>query len=224
MVGRGTSASGRFSRPGENLKSCVSRVKESMDVDMADLCRKANSCPNGCLFSNDSCIHLTPDQFTFIGGTHHSLSEWDPEKKDALEMSAENIRKTIGDKESAREKCRASWDIRSLWGIRVTTEEAYRKVKEHFEFMRWYVRGFRLTARGYCFGRYVRGKDGNDVIAEGKTAAALLEENIQEMERYREKLCAMPLIHTYPFDAQLNPERVDFYIHALKEMSGGNER
>ena len=97
-------------------------------------------------------------------------------------------------------------------------------MKEHFEFMRWYVRGFRLTARGYCFGRYVREKDGNDVIAEGKTAAELLKENIQEMECYREKLCTMPFIHTYPFDAQLNPERVDFYIQALKKMSGGTAR
>ncbi|WP_140398003.1 hypothetical protein [Lachnoclostridium sp. An169] len=206
--------------PGE-LKSCIGRMKEWLD-ETWPIVEKTNFV-NGCLFSNDSCIHLTPDQFTFIGGTHHSLSEWDPEKKDALEMSAENIRKIIGDKEWAREKCEKLADQVSS-GNPGLTEEAYDKVKEHFEFMRWYVRGFRLTARGYCFGRYVREKDGNDVIAEGKTAAELLKENIQEMECYREKLCTMPFIHTYPFDAQLNPERVDFYIQALKKMSGGTAR
>lgn len=67
--------------PGQ-LKTCVQTVKEIMD-ETWPIVEKTNFV-NGCLFSNDSCMHLTPEQFTFIGGTHHSLSEWDPEKKDAL--------------------------------------------------------------------------------------------------------------------------------------------
>lgn len=84
--------------------------------------------------------------------------------------------------------------------------------------MRWYVRGFRLTARGYCFGRYVAEKNTTDILAEGKTAAELLLNTIRELEEYREGLMETSFIKEYPFDAQLNPERVEFYTNALKRM------
>ena len=200
--------------PGQ-LKHCICRIKEIMDSTWP-IVEKTNFV-NGCLFSNDSCMHLTPDQFTFIGGTHHSLSEWDPEKKDALEMSPDNIRMIVEDKEEAYRKCEALSDkvLEENMGL---TEEAYTKMKEHFEFMRWYVRGFRLTARGYCFGRYVKEKDGRDLLLEGKSAFQLLEETIQEMETYMDGLIHTSFITKYPFDAQLNPERVAFYTDALKIM------
>ena len=152
-----------------------------------------------------------------IGGTHHSLSEWDPEKKDALEMSVENIARIIEDKEEAHVKCEKLVD-RVVAGNMGLTEDAYEKMKEHFEFMRWYVRGFRLTARGYCFGRYVTEKNAADMLVEGKTANVLLEETIHEMEKYREGLLQTTFIKKYPFDAQLNPERVAFYTNSLKRM------
>ena len=125
---------------------------------------------NGCLFSNDSCMHLTPEQFTFIGGTHHSLSEWDPEKKDALEMTKENIAKIVSDKEDAYLACEKLADMVEKENMGLT-ETAYEKMKEHFAFMRWYVRGFRLTARGYCFGRYVTERNEEDILLDGKTAS-----------------------------------------------------
>lgn len=200
--------------PGQ-LKTCVQTVKEIMD-ETWPIVEKTNFV-NGCLFSNDSCMHLTPEQFTFIGGTHHSLSEWDPEKKDALEMSVENIARIIEDKEEAHVKCEKLVD-RVVAGNMGLTEDAYEKMKEHFEFMRWYVRGFRLTARGYCFGRYVTEKNAADMLVEGKTANVLLEETIHEMEKYREDLLQTTFIKKYPFDAQLNPERVAFYTNSLKRM------
>ena len=200
--------------PGQ-LKTCVQTVKEIMD-ETWPIVEKTNFV-NGCLFSNDSCMHLTPEQFTFIGGTHHSLSERDPEKKDALEMSVENIARIIEDKEEAHVKCEKLVD-RVVAGNMGLTEDAYEKMKEHFEFMRWYVRGFRLTARGYCFGRYVTEKNAADMLVEGKTANVLLEETIHEMEKYREGLLQTTFIKKYPFDAQLNPERVAFYTNSLKRM------
>ena len=200
--------------PGQ-LKTCVQTVKEIMD-ETWPIVEKTNFV-NGCLFSNDSCMHLTPEQFTFIGGTHHSLSEWDPEKKDALEMSVENIARIIEDKEEAHVKCEKLVD-RVVAGNMGLTEDAYEKMKEHFEFMRWYVRGFRLTARGYCFGRYVTEKNAADMLVEGKTANVLLEETIHEMEKYREGLLQTTVIKKYPYDAQLNPERVAFYKNSLKRM------
>ena len=38
------------------------------------------------------------------------------------------------------------------------------------------------------------------------------------METYKEGLLQTSFISKYPFDAQLNPERVEFYINALKKM------
>ena len=201
--------------PGE-LKRCVEDVAEIMNATWP-IVEKTNFV-NGCLFSNDSCMHLTPEQFTFIGGTHHSLSEWDPEKKDALAMTPENIRSILADKDEARLRCEELAD-RVAGRNMGLTEKAYEQMREHFEFMRWYVRGFRLTARGYCFGRYVTEADPQDVIAEGRTAAQLLNETIREMEEYREALIKTDFIGRYPFDAQLNPERVLFYTNALKRMA-----
>ena len=129
----------------------------------------------------------------------------------------ENIKKIVADKEEAYVRCEKLVDQVETENMGLT-EEAYEKVKEHFEFMRWYVRGFRLTARGYCFGRYVTEKNKTDILAEGKTAACLLEETIEEMEKYREGLMKTSFIKKYPFDAQLNPERVEFYTNALKRM------
>ena len=201
--------------PGE-LKRCVEEVAEIMNATWP-IVEKTNFV-NGCLFSNDSCMHLTPEQFTFIGGTHHSLSEWDPEKKDALAMTPENIRSILADKDEARLRCEELAD-RVAGRNMGLADKAYEQMREHFEFMRWYVRGFRLTARGYCFGRYVTEADPQDVIAEGRTAAQLLNETIREMEEYREALIRTDFIGRYPFDAQLNPERVQFYTNALKRMA-----
>ena len=207
-------------QPGE-IKKSVNAIAKVM-VQTWPIVEKTNFV-NGCLFSNDSCMHLTPDQFTFIGGTHHSLSEWDPEKKDALAMTLENIAQILTDKDEAREKCEKlvdyvesdHEDIPYHFGL---TEEAYEKLCEHFEFMRWYVRGFRLTARGYCFGRYVTEVDAQGIVTEDKSALVLLDETISEMENYKAELVQKTFMKKYPFDAQLNPERVEFYTNALRKM------
>ena len=39
------------------------------------------------------------------------------------------------------------------------------------------------------------------------------------MEEYREGLLKNDFILKYPYDAQLNPERVKFYTDALKRMA-----
>jgi len=212
-------------QPGE-IKSSVKAIAKIMDQTWP-IVEKTNFV-NGCLFSNDSCMHLTPDQFTFIGGTHHSLSEWDPEKKDALAMTVENIGQILADKEEAKTNCEALVDYVTTEHVGVPkqfglTAQAYEKLCEHFEFMRWYVRGFRLTARGYCFGRYVTEVNPEDIVAEGKRARVLLEETISEMESYKAGLVQKSFMKKYPFDAQLNPERVEFYTNALRKMRDANE-
>ena len=201
--------------PGE-LKKCIEKIRELMD-ETWPIVEKTNFV-NGCLFSNDSCMHLTPDQFTFIGGTHHSLSEWDPQKKDALDMTPENVQRILADKDEALLRCEKLADrvSTSSMGLR---QEAYEDLREHFEFMRWYVRGFRLTARGYCFGRYADEVDRDAILAEDKSAGELLRQTIEEMEEYREGLLKNDFILKYPYDAQLNPERVKFYTDALKRMA-----
>ena len=199
----------------QELRLCIDEIAELMGKTWP-VVEKTNFV-NGCLFSNDSCLHLTPDQFTFIGGTHHSLSEWDPEKKDALAMTKENIAVIIGDKQQALEEMTELYN-HVLQGITGLSEDAYANLREHFDFMYFYVRGFRLTARGYCFGRYFTEVGKDDVLAEGKTARTLLSETIQEMESYKEELINQTFLSKYPYDAQLNPERVEFYTNALRNM------
>lgn len=197
------------------LKSCITSIRDIMNATWP-IVEKTNYV-NGCLFSNDSCMHLTPDQFTFIGGIHHSLSEWDPEKKDALEMTTNNIGKIISDKEEAFINCKALVEKVFAYNMGLN-DKAYADLCEHFSFMYWYVKGFRLTARGYCFGRYYTEKNGTDIIVEGKNAKELLENTINDLILYKKELMNQNFITKYPYDAQLNPERVEFYTKTLKKM------
>ena len=96
---------------------------------------------------------------------------------------------------------------------------AYAKLTEHFEFMRMYVRGFRLTARGYCFGRYASEINPGDILAEGKTAGELLKGVIREMEEYGGELHGCSFMQKYPYDAMLNPERVAYFLKDLRALA-----
>lgn len=200
----------------QELKSCIEWVKKIMSPTWS-IVEKTNFV-NGCLFSNDSCMHLTPAQFTFIGGTHHSLSEWDPEKKDALAMTPENIAAIINDKEFARDTCEKLVDFIEEGNCGLN-DTAYAKVCEHFSFMRWYVRGFRLTARGYAFSRYSAEVNPKEIISDGKSAGELLLETISEMEIYQKELPKNAFMVKYPYDAQLNPERVEYYLNDLRKTA-----
>jgi hypothetical protein len=173
---------------------------------------------NGAVFSNDSCILLTTGQFTFIGGTHHSLKEWDPTKEDALTMTKDNISQIVTDKDFALELCEKLYK-KVIEGNCGLNEKAYAKVVEHFEFMRMYVRGFRLWARGYCFGRYASEVNPKDILVEGKTAGDLLKEVIADIERYGKEVPNYTFTQKYPFDALLNPERIAYFLNDLKMLA-----
>ena len=133
-------------------------------------------------------------------------------------MTVENIQQIIKDKEEA-------WNLCDKLVSRVEsknmglTEEAYNDLVEHFTFMRWYVKGFRLTARGYCFGRYAVEKNTTDIITEGKNAGELLQKTITDLQDYKNELVKQSFINKYPYDAQLNPERVEYYTNALVGMA-----
>lgn len=172
---------------------------------------------NGAVFSNDSCLHLTTGQFTFIGGTHHSLKEWDASREDALAMTPANIARALGDKDEALRLCGELYALAEV-GHPALTAAAAAKFHEQFAFARMYVRGFRLTARGYCFSRYAAEVDAAAILADGKSARTLLEETIAQLEAYGEELPACSFMAKYPYDAMLNPERVRYYIGDLKAL------
>lgn len=171
---------------------------------------------NGCLFSNDSCLYLTTGQFTFIGGTHHSLREWDPAAADAMTMTPENIKGILADKDEALKNAQALYE-KSLTCAGALTERARAMFAEHFAFMRMYVRAMRLIARGYCFGRYVE-ENGADAPLPGGAAGKLLEGVVADLKAYAEDLLPCAFLEKYPFNAQLNPERVAHFTRDLQRI------
>jgi len=200
----------------QKLKKCVKWISSIMNRTW-DVVRNTNFV-NGAIFSNDSCIYLTTGQFTFIGGTHHSLKEWDPTKEDAMSMTRSNISQIIADKDFAFDLSEKLY-AKLMEGNCGLTEGAYAKVVEHFEFMRMYVRGFRLSARGYCFGRYASEIDPNEILVEGKSAGDLLKGVIADLEQYEKELPNCAFMQKYPYDAMLNPERVAYFINDLKSLA-----
>ncbi len=200
----------------QELKKCVKWISGILDQTWEVV--KNNNYVNGALFSNDSCIFLTTGQFTFIGGTHHSLKNWDPTKEDAMTMTPSNIAQIVADKNSALALAEQLF-ARVAEGNCGLTAAAYAKVVEHFEFMRMYVRGFHLAARGYCFGRYASEVNPGDVLVEGKTAGELLKGVIAEMEEYERVLPGCSFMEKYPYDAMLNPERIAYFLKDLRKLA-----
>jgi len=198
----------------QELKACIDTVVNIMDRTWP-IVEKTNYV-NGTLFSNDSCLYLSVDQFNFIGGTHHSLAEWDSSKGDAMTMTLENIRKIIQDKDVARAGAADLLaDIER--GIPGLTDEAYVQFLRHFRFMNYYVQAFRLSARGYCFSRYGEEVSAKDLLVEGKPAVLLLQEVIAELKELKQQIGDSGLLDFYPFDAQLNPERFDYFASDLQK-------
>jgi hypothetical protein len=137
-------------------------------------------------------------------------------------MSKENIGKIISDKNKARDLAEKLYE--EIAGENPgLNKKAYQNLLEHFSFMRMYVRAFRLSARGYCFARYAVEVDKNGILAEGKNAATLLLEVIRDLEEYAKELSGCSFLSKYPFDAQLNPERVDYFIKNLKGIAVKNK-
>jgi hypothetical protein len=200
----------------QKLKKCLKWISGIMNQTW-DVVRNTNFV-NGAIFSNDSCLYLTTGQFTFIGGTHHSLKNWDPTKEDALTMTKPNISHIIAEKEFALDLSEKLYAM-VMEGECGLNEAAYAKVVEQFEFMRMYVRGFRLSARGYCFGRYASEINAGEILVEGKTAGELLKGVIADMEQYGSELPDCAFMKKYPYDAMLNPERVAYFINDLKSLA-----
>jgi len=198
------------------LKKCIKWISNILNQTW-DVVKNTNFV-NGAVFSNDSCILLTTEQAAFIGGTHHSLKEWDPTKGDVLTVTKNNISQIVADKDFALDLCEKLYTevIEGNCGL---TEIAYKKLVEHFEFMRMYVRGFRLSARGYCFGRYASEVNPGDILVEGKTAGDLLKEVITDLEQYRKELSNCAFMQKYPCDALLNLERVTYFLSDLKALA-----
>lgn len=198
----------------QELKSCIDTVASIMDKTWP-IVEKVNYV-NGTLFSNDSCLYLSVDQFNFIGGTHHSLAEWDPSKGDALSITKENIIKIAKDKDDAREGA-AALLAEVEQGIPGLTEDAFKMLLKHFRFMSFYSQAFRLSARGYCFSRYAEEINAKEPLFEGKTAIELLQEVVTELELLKQQVQKSGLLDFYPFDAQLNPERFDYFANDLQK-------
>ena len=176
---------------------------------------------NGCLFSNDSCMYLTTGQFTFIGGTHHSLKEWNPDAADAMDMTPENIARIVADKDDALARATAL-NERLEERCPALTDAAWTKLKKHIRFMLLYVRAFRLNARGYCFGRYTE-LHGADAPLLNSTAGALLKEVVADLKVYQSEMSDWTILKEYPFEAQISPERLEYFTRDLERILKGGQ-
>ena len=134
-------------------------------------------------------------------------------------MTPENIAKIVADKDYALENAEKLYE-KVLVRTDALTDKAYAKFVEHFTFMRMYVRALRLSARGYCFGRYVE-DNGADAPLLDSTAGKLLEGVIADLKQYYEDLLPCAFLEKYPYDAQLNPERVVYFTRDLERILAG---
>jgi hypothetical protein len=199
----------------QELKACIQWMEEIMSRTWPTISKTVFV--NGAVFSNDSCVHVSFEQPTFIGETHHSLKNWDPTKSDVLTMTEENIKQILAEKDEA---LRMVDELHSkvLEGNAGLNEAAYQKLVEHFDFMRMYVRAFRLTCRAYCFTRYLKENDRDSALYVNSTPAKeLLYQTIEEIEQFTNQLQKCSFMRKYPYDEMLDPERFECFLKGVRE-------
>lgn len=198
----------------QEIKACINWISDIMEQTWPII--ENTVFINGTVFSNDSCVHVSLGQPAFIGETHHSLKNWDPDKKDVLAMTEENILEILAGRDKALQQVDKLYN-KLLEGNKGLNEAAYQKVVEQFEFMCMYVRAFRLTSRAYCFARYLK-ESGTDSKLQSKPVIELLKQAANEIEEFKEQLKSCPFMKKYPYDEMLEIERFECYVKDIRKI------
>lgn len=201
------------------LKNCLDWVSEIFEQTWPII--KNTVYVNDTVFSNDSCTHINLSQPTFIAETHHSRKNWDPESEDALAMTETNVERILAEKDEALQLVDQVYN-RFMEGNPGLKEDAYQKLKEHFDFMRMYVRAFQLTTRVYALTRYLLEK-GRDAKLHSKPVSGILKQAIEDLKEYKNQLAGSVFARKYPFGELLNPERFECFLKDAEEKLMSNK-
>jgi len=197
----------------KELKQCLDWISEVFEETWPII--EKTIYIKGAVFSNDSAVHISLDQPTFIAETHHSLKDWIPEKENIFEMSENNIVEIIKEKEEAIELAHKVYN-KFKEGNKGLKEDAYQKLLKHFEFLLLYTKAFYLISRAYVFAKYLLEK-GEESKLWNKPIKTLLKEAIKDLNEYCSQLLSYSFLREYPMKVLLNPERFECFLKDIEE-------
>ena len=109
----------------------------------------------GCVFHEDSMFPIALDDAWWIMQENHSLADWNPSKKSALDMTPENVKALIAEKTEALAKvrvlCQQMRDDANRMGL---TPQFYADLVTTFEMYARYIEGFYYNARACVLTKY----------------------------------------------------------------------
>ncbi|MEO6927761.1 MAG: hypothetical protein ABI190_01245 [Casimicrobiaceae bacterium] len=140
------------------IAECVAWV-ERVFGDSWNATRNALFC-NGCVFSDSSTFPTSGDHAWWLAEEKNSLKDWDPSKRDALELSESNVRRMLAEKDAAVE-CVEGMQRVLKGKPTALSQAAYEEFLVCIDILHRYVGAFRIIGRAIVLARY---------ISEGKPA------------------------------------------------------
>lgn len=154
-----------------DIADCVAWT-ERLFGDSWNVIRDALFC-NGCVFSDSSTFPTSGDHAWWLAEEKNSLKDWDPSKRDAMELSEANIRCMLAEKDTAV-AC-----VEGMWGVlknkpTALSHAAHEELLVRIDILHRYVRAFRIIGRAIILTRYLseRGASANAFSREAQLLLA----------------------------------------------------
>ena len=171
----------------------------------------------GCVFHEDSDVPIALDDVWWIMEENHSLADWDPSKKGALDQTAENVPKLIAEKEEAlaqvRSLCQRIEEDGNRMGL---APRFYADLVTSFRMYVRYIEGFYHNARAAVLTKYALAADTEEARGEARAA-------VKDLAEYAWRLRPGVSRTELPHHAHmlLDPDRLDAMAQDLAEKLAG---
>ena len=178
---------------------------------------------NGFVFHDFSTFPRDLETAWWMMVKNQSLADWDPSKKDGLDLTSENVKKLIAEKEEARQKVeflyRKLLEDHNNMGL---NPEFYMDLLKTFAMYVLYIEGFYHAAKSCILTKYYLKEKTASVEKQAKEAVTDLAVYAQKLR----KQVSRSQLHHYVY-MLLDPLRVENLAGDLKtklEMNGNKKK
>ncbi len=165
----------------------------------------------GCVFHEDSMFPVALDDAWWIMRENHSLADWDPTKASVLDMTPENVRVLLGEKETALAMIRILADrLRQDNNRMRLNPRFFADLLKTFEMYVLYIEGFCHCAKACVLTQFFLSTNTPSAKAEANTA---IEGLAAFAARLRQSVSRTQLLH-YVY-MLVDPDRLDALVADL---------
>ena len=134
------------------IDECVAWT-ETILGDSWNAVRDALFC-NGCVFSDSSTFPTSGDHAWWLAEEKNSLQDWDPSKRNAMELSESNVRRILAEKDKAVECVERMRQVVQHQPVALS-RAAYEDLVVRLDILHRYVRGFRALCHSITLTRFL---------------------------------------------------------------------